>query len=65
MNNYQTLKRFSETGGSSSPSVSVEFEGLKIGKWVSHQRDYFKKGKLSPNKIELLESLSGWIWSIR
>jgi hypothetical protein len=65
MINYQALKRFSETSGTSSPSVSEESEGLKIGKWVSHQRDYFKKGKLSPNKIELLESLAGWIWSVR
>jgi hypothetical protein len=65
MKQYQALKQFTETHGNSSPSVSVEFEGLKIGKWVSHQRDYFKKGKMSSNKIELLESLPGWIWSVR
>lgn len=65
MNNYQTLKRFSEITGTASLSVSAEFEGLKIGKWVSHQRDYFKKGKMSANKIEFLESLPGWTWSVR
>ncbi len=65
MKNYETLKRFTEMNGNASPFVSVEFEGRKIGKWVSHQRDYFKKGKLGSNKIELLEALTGWIWSIR
>ena len=65
MSSYEILKRFSETIGNSSPPVGVEVEGFKIGKWVSHQRDYFKKGKLSTNKIELLESLPGWIWSVR
>ncbi len=65
MSNFLALKRFSETTGTASPSVDVDFEGFRIGKWVSHQRDYFKKGKLSPNKIELLESLSGWTWSVR
>jgi superfamily II DNA or RNA helicase len=33
-----------------------------IGKWVSHQRNFYNKGKLSQEKIDALNALSGWLW---
>lgn len=33
-----------------------------LNNWVKHQRQYFKKGKLSKERIKLLESLEGWEW---
>ncbi|WP_131804695.1 DEAD/DEAH box helicase [Mycobacteroides abscessus] len=33
--------------------------------WVSRQRREFHAGKLSPDRVKLLESLPGWSWSPR
>lgn len=37
----------------------------KIGKWQSDQRHYYKKGKLSQEKIDILNQTPGWKWTSR
>lgn len=36
-------------------------EGYQLGKWQSHQRNNYKKGELSPDRIKRLEEI-GFIW---
>jgi hypothetical protein len=38
-------------------------EGIKLGSWISNQREFYKKGILSSEQIELLESI-GMVWYI-
>ena len=41
----------------------TEIDNLKVGNWVYRQRASFRKGSLSKDKINLLESIPGWWWS--
>jgi len=38
-------------------------KGGKLGAWVSRQRHYYKKGKISQERVALLEGI-GFIWTI-
>jgi superfamily II DNA or RNA helicase len=42
--------------------LPIQSEG-QLGKWVSHQRRFYRKGILSADRIERLEKLSGWTWN--
>jgi len=64
LKNYETLKLYAQSNGTSAISVVVIVEGLKLGKWVSHQRGNYKSRRLDTRKIELLEQLPGWVWSV-
>jgi superfamily II DNA or RNA helicase len=50
-----------EHGSSQVPSSHV-VDNYKLGSWVSNQRAFRKKGKLSPERQGLLENLPGWTW---
>jgi hypothetical protein len=41
---------------------NYEINGKKIGNWVGVQRQFYKKGNLSNEKIKKLEDI-GFIWS--
>ena len=50
-----------------NPNVPALFktpEGYELGKWQSHQRNSYKKEKLSPERIKRLEEI-GFKWEIR
>jgi len=59
---FDVLKEFTEKNGTANPSQSYVHNGIKIGAWVSGQRQSFKKGQLEKFQIDLLESLPGWTW---
>jgi hypothetical protein len=44
------------------PADYVDEDGFRLGNWVSVRRDYYKKGKLSKDRIAELEYLPGWTW---
>jgi hypothetical protein len=47
------------------PSQSAEYQGVKLGSWISEQR-LAKKGKskcvMSPERVATLEAIPGWRW---
>lgn len=46
--------------------ISLQFitnEGVKLGAWIGTQRKQYKNGRISKNKVELLEKI-GMTWSI-
>jgi superfamily II DNA or RNA helicase len=51
------------TGDPNAPANYKTPEGYLVGSWQSHQRNRYKKGNLSPDKIEQLEEI-GFIWVI-
>jgi hypothetical protein len=58
----ETLRYKNNTGNPNAPVTYKTAEGYMLGKWQSHQRDYYKKGKLSQDRIKRLEEI-GFKWS--
>jgi superfamily II DNA or RNA helicase len=57
----ETLKYKNETGDANAPMRYKTLEGYRLGKWQSHQRDSYKKGKISQDRIQKLEAI-GFRW---
>ena len=58
---YEYLKAFTKEIGIARPPYGFKTkDGFRLGGWVSTQR--FKKNKLTPERIALLESLPQWSW---
>ena len=58
---YGVLKKFKRDNKHCNPSPSC-CENIKLVNWVIGQRYFYKKGDLSPERIEKLNSL-GFIWN--
>jgi len=54
-----------EHGNTKVPYNYKTKDGFNLGQWVSNQRQFYKKGKLSPERIKALEKLNGWLWDAR
>ena len=48
-----------------APKSKDIHKGLKIGNWTNQQRTAYSNNKLSDEKINLLESVTGWSWNTR
>lgn len=59
---FTALLSFVSREGHASPSYNHIEDGHNLGSWVSNQRLNYRKN-LSPEKIERLESLTGWLWN--
>ena len=60
---FSFLKKYVEAHGNARVHARYKTEdGYPMGTWVSTQRSRKKKGLLSKNHIQKLESLDGWIW---
>ena len=57
--NLEILYKFKTLNG-----IDYDENGYKLGKWLTNQRQAYKKGKLSPERKELLNQI-GIIWEIR
>jgi hypothetical protein len=57
---FINLKIYTQQHGTSLVPQSFTDHGL--GRWVSKQRGFFRKGKLKPERVILFESLPGWAW---
>lgn len=55
---YQLLCEYYKKNGLFDIPVSyVTDNGVALGKWIRHQRDFFEKGKLSEERIEKLRNI--------
>lgn len=62
--NYRLAKQyFSEKGNLLIPLLYITKNGKKLGSWIGTQRKHYKDGKISKEKIQLLENI-GMVWSI-
>mmetsp|Transcript_39596 Transcript_39596/g.95648 ORF Transcript_39596/g.95648 Transcript_39596/m.95648 type:complete len:245 (+) Transcript_39596:102-836(+) len=60
---YNRLVDYREENGHSDFPTTSKIDP-KLGTWVDAQRQHYKKGKLSPDRIEMLEAV-GFKWSVR
>ena len=50
--------------GSSRVPINYVIDGFALGKWISHRRDAYKKGRLDQSVIEQFEASSAdWSWT--
>ena len=60
---FEELKKFVGTHGHARPTSSKK-ETSKLGEWVINQRENYKAGRISQERISLLESShETWSWS--
>lgn len=58
MSYFSKLKEYNERVGNIKLSVDFIVDELKLGSWLNEQRKRYKKGLLSEDRINLLESLN-------
>ena len=61
---FNLLVQFNEREGNPNVSVSHVEDGENLGKWLSSQRHYRKKGSLKADRFEKLDSL-GVAWEAK
>jgi len=61
---YTILCRFVETNAR-LPTRRECVDGVQIGSWIDTQRQTYKKGKLSADRIALLERVPQWKWRVK
>ena len=59
--NFTLLKKYKKREGHSNVPKTHEEDGVKLGKWISRQRQLYKKGKLDVSYQHCLENL-GMSW---
>jgi len=60
----ETLIYKKSTGNPNVTAIYKTPEGFLLGRWQQHQRNNYKKGKLSPYRTKRLEEI-GFKWRIR
>ena len=58
---FLIAKKYYEQNGNLIVAIDAEIDGLKLYDWVADQRKKYKKGKLSADRIEKLNSI-GMVW---
>ncbi len=59
---YRFLEQYAASEGHACPPARPKIGDLKLGSWITHQRNNFKNGNLTEDKKRRLESLPGWTW---
>ncbi|MDP3122562.1 DEAD/DEAH box helicase [Polynucleobacter sp.] len=61
---YEALIQLSQTTPPNSIKKGEVFKGLEIGSWLRNQRNSYKNGDLSEDRIKKLESIDGFTWKV-
>ncbi len=62
---WVALRKFVSREGHSRVFHSHVEGGFQLGRWVSHQQEAYRAGRLASERVRRLESLPGWSWSRR
>ncbi len=57
------LRQFVEREGRANVLAGHTEGGFRLGKWVSTQRQARRTGRLSGERLRMLEALPGWVWN--
>jgi hypothetical protein len=59
---YDILKDYINDIGE-LPKINTKYKEINLGSWCDGRRQDYKNDRLSKEKINLLEKISGWYWS--
>jgi superfamily II DNA or RNA helicase len=62
-NAFARLVEYVEREGHADVPVSFEADGVRLGQWVQHQRQFHRHGRLAPTRTKRLEALPEWTWT--
>lgn len=63
---YRRLSDYTRDTGNSRPEgETILDDGHRLSHWVRRQRQSYANGELSADRVTRLESLPGWVWSVR
>ena len=57
MKNYKLAKEYYEEHGDLEVKQSFQIKGVALGRWINRQRQTYKQGKLSEDRIQLLRDI--------
>ena len=60
---FEALKEYSVEFGNARPPIDMIYKDVQLGQFVSVLRWGYKSYGISPERVELLESLPGWAWN--
>ena len=63
MDMYKQLLEYKKTHNGLTNVAKTSLQHDKLGRWVYHQRSLYRNGKLSPERVKLLQSI-GFKWKI-
>jgi hypothetical protein len=58
----ENLVAWSNENGNLPSAGAEDRETKRLGVWCSNQRQKYRKGKLSPERVKQLEKIPGWWW---
>jgi superfamily II DNA or RNA helicase len=60
---FGLLERYQEEFGHARPSTKVDYAGYPMGDWIVRQRQIYRSGDMTSDRIKKFESLgSSWTW---
>lgn len=59
---FSALQQFVDTHGHAQPEYKSTGGRIRLGVWVSKQREYHREGVLASERARRLEALPGWEW---
>ncbi|MBT2269595.1 helicase associated domain-containing protein, partial [Rhodococcus erythropolis] len=59
---FDVLQKYVAEHGSADVPRRAAVDGVRLGQWVSRQRTHRRGGRLSPERVAVLEDLPGWTW---
>jgi superfamily II DNA or RNA helicase len=59
---YGLLDRYVAENGTAQVNKDCKLDGRHLGGWCVNQRSRGKRGELSADQVERLDSLPGWVW---
>jgi len=62
--NFAILERYVARTGTARVHRDHVEEGVPLGTWAGNQRAFFRRGKLSADRVARLEALPGWQWRL-
>jgi superfamily II DNA or RNA helicase len=62
---YGLLAGYVDREGHAAPPADHREHGLQLGRWVTGQRGYARRGLLDDERAARLAALPGWVWNTR
>jgi superfamily II DNA or RNA helicase len=61
---FDALVKYVAREGNARVRVDHVEGNFRLGNWTQNQRGFYRRKKLSPERIERLEALPGWAWTL-